>query len=79
MIPIAPSEVAARVNFAFVDIVRVGSGDGEATATETCQVCGKVQVSVAYRKAALGPHDLAVTINIQPVANNHRTSGAVVT
>lgn len=66
MIPIAPSEVAARVSFAFVDIVRVESGDRERQLQlqlklMTLRVGARVS---RISKGALGPHDLAVTINI---------------
>ena len=52
MIPMAPSEVAASVNFAFVDIVNM---EVAIERQLQLQVCGKEQVSVAYRKARLGP------------------------
>lgn len=63
MIPIAPSEVAARVNFAFVDIVYMVVAMERQLLQELATLREGASVS-RISKGALGPHDLAVTINI---------------
>lgn len=74
MMAIAPSDVAAKVNFAFVDIVKM-----EADGRSKFGLCGKSECwRVAYRaEGALGPHDLAAIINIHLLsASNHRISSS---
>lgn len=63
MIPIAPSEVAASVNFAFVDIMDVVVAMRRQLQPELTTLREGASVS-RISKGALGPHDLAVTINI---------------
>jgi hypothetical protein len=70
MMPIAPSEVAARVNFALVDIVKVGSGDGEAPATRTCKFAGRSECQSHIEGRAWAPR-LGGHHQHPPVANNH--------
>lgn len=63
IIPIAPSEVAANVNFAFVDIMDVVVAMRRQLQPELTTLREGASVN-RISKGALGPHDLAVTINI---------------
>jgi hypothetical protein len=63
MIPIAPSEVAASVNFAFVDIMDMKVAIERQLQLELASLREGASAS-RISKGALGPHDLAVTINI---------------
>lgn len=65
IIPIAPSEVAASVNFAFVDIMDMDMVVAMERQLQQELASLREGASVSrISKGALGPHDLAVTINI---------------
>jgi len=74
MIPIAPSEVAARVNFAFVDIVYMVVAMERQLLQELATLREGASVEGRAWAPRLGGHH-----QHPPVANNHCTSGAVVT
>jgi hypothetical protein len=63
MIPIAPSEVAASVNFAFVDIMNMKVAMWRQLQQDLATLREGASAS-RISNGALGPHDLAVTINI---------------